>query len=221
MELAVKRFRQALLDVDHVSAQAILTEASAALSPLQQVDQLIVPALQEIGERWERGEAALSQVYMSGRICEKLTQALLPGGGPNRAGQSKLAVTVLEDFHYLGKNMVCSALRASGFDFVDYGHTDVRGLVERVCTDGVKVLLISSLMLPSALKVREVRSRLDAAGARVCLVVGGAPYRFDPEMWREVGADAMGYSALDAIAIVQRLMQTPARPHPPAGACLS
>ena len=59
-------------------------------------------------------------------------------------------------------------------------------------------------MLPSALKVKAVRAALNARGSRVRIAVGGAPFLFDPELWREVGADAMGRSAADAMTIIRR-----------------
>ena len=66
--------------------------------------------------------------------------------------------------------------------------------------------MISVLILPSALKVKQVCSRLKDSGADVKVVVGGAPFLFDAQLWREIGADAMGSSASEAVAIVGRLM---------------
>lgn len=97
-------------------------------------------------------------------------------------------------------------MRASGFELFDYGRMDVDALVERVVADRIRVLMISVLMLPSALKVRDVCERLKAKGADTRVIVGGAPFLFDHELWKEVGADAMGSSAAQAVAIVQRLM---------------
>ncbi len=57
-------------------------------------------------------------------------------------------------------------------------------------------------MMPSALKIRNVRNALDARGVQLKILVGGAPFQFDPQLWREVGADAMGLSAADAVAVV-------------------
>lgn len=57
-------------------------------------------------------------------------------------------------------------------------------------------------MLPSALHVRDLVMRLKSARLDVKVVVGGAPFLFDPELWREVGADAMGRSASDAAGII-------------------
>jgi methanogenic corrinoid protein MtbC1 len=61
-------------------------------------------------------------------------------------------------------------------------------------------------MLPSALKVREVSARLKAAAIPVRIAVGGAPFLFDDQLWREVGADAMGRSAAEAVTIVESWM---------------
>jgi methanogenic corrinoid protein MtbC1 len=77
--------------------------------------------------------------------------------------------------------------------------------VRRAGEDRIAVLLISTLMLPSALHVRELAARLKAAGKGTKVVVGGAPFLFDPALWREVGADAMGRSASEAAGIIERL----------------
>ena len=82
---------------------------------------------------------------------------------------------------------------------------DMDQLVARVKADGIRILLISVLMLPSALRVRQLRERLEAEGCRPKLVVGGAPFRFDEQLWKEVGADAVGHTASEAIAVVTRL----------------
>jgi methanogenic corrinoid protein MtbC1 len=204
----VELFEQALLAVDPLEAERLLTAASHAVLPMQLIDEVIAPALERVGEKWERGVAALSQVYMSGRICERLVDKLLPPDSPARTLRPKLAIVVLEDFHFLGKNLVKSALRASGFDPLDWGHATLEELVNRVRAEAIEVLLISTLMLPSALKIKELRAKLDGEGLAVKLVVGGAPFRFDPQLWREVGADACGQNALEAIEIVRGLLKT-------------
>jgi methanogenic corrinoid protein MtbC1 len=141
---------------------------------------------------------------MSGRFCEELIERVFPPSDPDRKHQPRSAVVVLSDYHMLGKRIVYSLMRASGFELFDYGRMDVAELVQRTQADGIKVLLISVLMLPSALKVREVR---DALGPETRIAVGGAPFLFDAQLWQEVGADAMGRSAADAVRIVERWME--------------
>jgi methanogenic corrinoid protein MtbC1 len=206
MERLIMPFRESLETLDKLRAEALFQEALAGLTPIEAVERLVVPALEQIGDAWQAGTVALSQVYMSGRYCEELVERVLPPSDPDRKHQPRSAIVVLSDYHLLGKRIVYSVMRASGFEMFDYGRMDVEPLVERALADRVRVLLISVLMLPSALKVREVCAKLKARDSGIKVVVGGAPFLFDDKLWREVGADAMGHSASDAVAIVEGLM---------------
>ncbi len=201
----VGEFEQALLTLDRLRARSVLVSAPDAMTAIQVADRVAGPALERIGAGWEEGRVALSQVYMSGRICEELIAEILPPDSPDRRDRPKMAIAVLQDHHLLGKRIVYSALRAAGYEISDYGRVDVFDLVERIRADGVRILLISTLMLNSALRIKEVRRRLDQAGAEVKIIVGGAPFRFDTYLWRDVGADAMGYTATDAITLINQI----------------
>lgn len=206
MNELIKPFRDALVTLDRVGADAIFQQALATLSPITAIEQVVVPALEQVGQAWQSGEVALSQVYMSGRFCEELVERVLPPSDPDRKHQPRSAIVVLSDYHMLGKRIVYSLMRASGFELFDYGRMDVDELVERALADQIRVLLISVLILPSALKVKEVCIRLKVARPDIKIVVGGAPFLFDSQLWREMGADAMGHSAADAITIVEGWM---------------
>ena len=206
METYITQFRDALESLDRAQADALFQQVLQQNSPISAVEKLVVPALEQIGTAWHEGSVALSQVYMSGRFCEALVDRVLPPADPDRKHQPRSAIVVLSDYHDLGKRIVYSVMRASGFEVFDYGRLDVDQLVERALADHLRVLLVSVLILPSALKVREVCEKLRASGADIKVVVGGAPFLFDDQLWREVGANAMGKSASDAVSIVGRLM---------------
>ena len=206
MHELVTPFKKALLALDRVEADLLFTRAQGTLSPISAVEQVVVPALVQVGADWESGLVALSQVYMSGRFCEDLVEKVLPPSDPDRKHQPRSAIVVLNDYHLLGKRIVYSVMRASGFELFDYGRMDVDELVARAIEDKIRVLLISVLILPSALKVKAVCARLKAARPDIRIVVGGAPFQFDRELWQELGADAMGASAADAVTIVERWM---------------
>jgi methanogenic corrinoid protein MtbC1 len=205
MDKIAIEFEQSLLAMDRLRARSILQSLLATQSATPLVEQLIVPVLEKIGTQWETGRLALSQVYMSGRICEELVDWLLPPADPQRKNQPKMAIAVLEDYHLLGKRLVYSMLRASGYEVTNYGRTDVDSLVKKTVQDRIGVLLISTLMLNSALRVKLVRARLTEAELPVKLVVGGAPFRLDPQLWREVGADATSPTASGVVAVIHQL----------------
>lgn len=209
MEGQILSFREALEALDRLQAEAVFREALSRLTPMEAVERMVVPALEQMGESWQEGRVALSQIYMGGRFCEELVDRVLPPSDPDRKHQPRAAIAVLNDYHMLGKRIVYAVLRASGYELFDYGHMGVEDLVERATTDRLEVLLISVLMLPSALRVREVCQHLKARGSGIKVAVGGAPFLFDPELWREVGADAMGRNASDAIGILEGWMRVP------------
>ncbi|MBI2851486.1 MAG: cobalamin B12-binding domain-containing protein [Chloroflexi bacterium] len=207
LESLARRLETALLSLDEPAVREVLVLPEASSSPLKFVDQVIVPVLEDIGKGWEDGKVALSQVYMSGRILETLVSTMLFQTHHRRESQPKMAIATLIDYHFLGKRLVSSALKTSGYELFDYGRVDVDEAVGLVSRDGIDVLLLSTLMLPSALRTHDVKLKLKAAGLRTKVVVGGAPFRLDPTLWKEVGADAAGRTASDAVEIVNRLAQ--------------
>lgn len=193
----VTAVERALLAVDRDAVRAAVDVFLLAGPPRAVLDDVLVPALDRVGGAFEAGTASLSQVYMAGRIVEDLAARLLP---PERAAKGpRVAVAVLEDRHVLGKRMVLAHLRAAGADVRDLGEgLSAAELATRVAGEGAAVVMISTLMLRSALAVADVIAGLRATGSRARVVVGGAPFRLDPGLWRHVGADACGRSAADA-----------------------
>lgn len=200
-----RRFERALLALDRQGARRLIEQALVGRPAVAVVEALVSPALERIGQAWEAGTVALSQVYMAGRLCEELVEAVLPEIDRGREASSPLAMATLDDYHLLGKRIVLTALRASGYAVRDYGRGTPGEVVDRALADGIEVLLLSTLMLPAALRVRDVRSLLARHGSRMNLVVGGAPFRLDARLATEVGADAVGTNTAEAIAIVRRL----------------
>ena len=202
---SVLRLEKALLAIDRVTAREIVPgEGGDAFAA---VVGLVVPVLERIGDGWDQGRFSLSQVYMAGRLCEGLVDELLPPTDPARVDQPRMAIAVLEDHHLLGLRIVYSALRASGYSLGNYGRVTVDELVHKVADDGIRILLISTLMLPAALRIRDLAARLAESGAPPQVIVGGAPFRFDPQLAGEVGADHLGTTAADAVAIVRSCVE--------------
>ncbi len=201
-------FVDKLVKVDRLGAEKIFNTTQEQGSMPQTVDRLILPALEMVGEGWENGTVALAQVYMSSRICEELMLNVPLISNPDRPEHPRMAIAVLEDYHLLGKIIVSSCLRAGGYVFHDYGRVTVQELVQRIKEDSLEIVLISTLMLRSALLVKEVRRLLAEADFSTQIVVGGAPFRFDPQLWKEVGADAMGANAAEAISAISSCIET-------------
>jgi|ETNmetMinimDraft_30_1059905.scaffolds.fasta_scaffold29511_2 methanogenic corrinoid protein MtbC1 len=202
----IEQFKGWLRNLERTAAEECARDVFRKGGSVALSDELLVPALESLGAEWETGEASLAEIYMAGRICEELVDALvLEVRGPESTG-IQVAVAPLEDPHLLGKRMVRSVVCAAGYDVADWGRIRSEELVARVLAEKPQALLVSTLMLPSALKVRSVVDALREAGASTPVIVGGAPFRFDPKLGAEVGADASGRNAADAVSLVRELV---------------
>lgn len=200
MNLAIKitDFKDALLNIDRVKANDIVEK----IEKTDQKFKIIEEALEIIGKGWEEGEIALSQVYMGGDICEEITKNIL-GTVDNFNQETNIAIVNFNDYHPLGKKIVYSILRSRGIDLLDYGHgVEIKSLIDKIIKDKIDILLISVLMLPAALNIAELRKKLNAIDKNVKIIVGGAPFKFDNNLWKEIGADAMGRNPNDAYRFI-------------------
>lgn len=205
IERISKRLERALLSLDQDAAEQIVIESLETETPIAVVENIIGASLERIGIDWEAGRLALSQIYMSGLICEKIVDKILPPQKFMRKNQPVTAIAVFEDYHMLGKRIVYSSLRSAGFEVLDLGGgLSIDRIVQLVKEKNIKILLLSVLMLHSALHIKDLKIRLIDTDVKI--IVGGAPFRFDPKLYSEVGADYFGKDSSDAIRIVSDLM---------------
>jgi methanogenic corrinoid protein MtbC1 len=208
MEELVSQFEDALLSLDRIGVKKIL-DTQLSENPIETLEQIVVPAMENIGVRWEKGEVALSQIYMGGRISEEVIFELLEEKqAESRADTPKIAIVLYRDYHGLGKRIVHTLLLASGYHVIDYDRmSDSAEIVSRAESDGVGILLVSTLMLNSALHIREITDEVRNREVDMKVVVGGAPFRFDKELYKEIGADAMGTNASDILRVIPQLKE--------------
>lgn len=203
-----RAFERALLRGDRAAARALLRGDLSAADPVSVSEAVVVPALEHIGASWEVGDISLATLYLSGVLAEEVVADVLPSARPAAEGTPSIAIVVLEDHHVLGKRLVLSALRSAGYAVEDYGHgLSPRDIVARCRAEEPRVLLVSTLMLPAALKVRDLVDALAGLDRRPALFVGGAPFRLDPALWREVGADGAGHNSADALRLVRSVLE--------------
>ena len=200
--------KKTLLSLNRVGAEKILKKLKKQTSILQIVEDVFIPVIEDIGTGWENGEYALSQVYWSSLYFGDWVEQQINLGFAAKSKHPKMAIAVLEDYHGLGKKMVHSIMQGSGFDLIDFGiGISVDDLVQKTMDEQIEILLISTLMLPSVLRISEVSDKLTNEGHRVKMIVGGAPFRFDSELWKKTGAEFMVRNAGEVVAAVNGLIE--------------
>ena len=206
MQDVIDDFENALLSLDRVKVRDLLSDDSASGNFIDTLERIVVPTMERLGSKWESGEIALSQIYMGGRICEEIVDELLPKTASKRVDDPNLGLMVFSDYHTLGKRIVYTFLRASGYEVIDYGQqSNIETIIESLKKDNIEILLISVLMLNSALHVKDLIDSIKQNGLNIKVVVGGAPFRFDKDLSKEIGADAFATNASQVIDIIEQV----------------
>jgi corrinoid protein of di/trimethylamine methyltransferase len=181
-------------------------DAGAAALDLVQRD--MVPAMDEVGRKFECEEYFVPELLLSARAMKKaleLIRPLLAAGGAEPAGRIAIG-TVKGDLHDIGKNIVAAMLEGAGFEVIDLG-ADVppQAFVDAIRDRGARVVALSALITVTMPSMKATIDALTAAGVRdkVKVMVGGAPVtqRFADE----IGADGYTDNAASAVALARRL----------------
>lgn len=197
-------FREALLEFNKDKVEKVLQNFLDQGNSNQQLISIITNTFYEIGTDWENGTISLSQIYMSSKICEQIIDRFLPAIDNISLKRPLVGIVTFYDFHVLGKKIVYSVLKSNSFNIIDYGSMSVAAdIVKRVNKDKLDFLLISTLMLHSALRITEIKKEFLKSGNETTkIMVGGAPFIFDKELWKKVGADSMGVNPSEAITYI-------------------
>lgn len=196
---------KALLDLDEEKVHQLLKEKiEMREDPLKIVEEC-QRAMVEIGNLFERNEYFISELVMSGEIFKNITNQLQPflGNVQPTGSKGKVVIgTVKGDIHDIGKNIVVTLLKASGFEVIDLG-IDVPAdvFVETVRKHEAKVLGLSALLNITFAEMKNVVDQLEAAGLRdkVKVVIGGVPC--NEQVRKYTGADYYARDAAEGIRI--------------------
>lgn len=172
------------------------TAAEAALAsrePLDVVNTSLIPALDVVGDGFEKGTIFLPQLLQAATAAQAAFEAvkakIAAQGKPTSSNKGKIVVaTVKGDVHDIGKNIVRVILENYGYDVLDLGR-DVppERVVEAVRTTGAKLVGLSALMTTTVPNMKATIDALHAAKLDCKVWVGGAV--LTPSYAKEIGAD--------------------------------
>jgi corrinoid protein of di/trimethylamine methyltransferase len=204
------RLYDAILSGDAKTAVAVTKEALAENVPaLDLVQKYMVPAMDEVGKRFECEEYFVPELLLAARAMKgslELIRPLLAAAGAEPAGRVVIG-TVKGDLHDIGKNLVSAMLEGGGFEVIDLG-ADVapEKFVNAVKERNAKIVALSALLTVTMSAMKTTIQALQEAGVRdkVRVMVGGAPVT--EQFAREIGADGYSENASSAVALARRLM---------------
>lgn len=174
-------------------ARAAARQALESQEPLELVNNALIPALDAVGDGFEKGTIFLPQLLQAATAAqaafEVVKEKIAAEGQPRSIGKGKIVLaTVKGDVHDIGKNIVRVILENYGYDVLDLGR-DVppERVVDAVRTTGAKLVGLSALMTTTVPNMKATIDALHEAGLPCQVWVGGAV--LTPHYAQEIGAD--------------------------------
>jgi len=215
LESYIQSYNEAVFETDKQAALEVVNHAlSDGLSPEDVVFKLVIPAVEAMMARIEKDpDSNLAQHFMTAQIAAEVTERMLEkfSRPPQVIGRVVIGAAH-GDLHSLGKRIVIGCLKSMMVEVSDLGvNVSAEQFVDTAVAEGAQVIAVSSLMVHTAIGdngARRVRALLRERGleGRIKLAVGGAPYRFDPELYTRVGADAWAPDGVTAAKVIVQLI---------------
>lgn len=169
----------------------------------------LLSAMDLVGERFGEGDIFIPQVIWSAKSMQAGMELLRPHFTESQQGQSARIIigTAQGDIHDIGKNLVGMMFEGAGFEVIDLG-VDIKPdqFVDKAVEKKADIIAVSALLTTTMVSMGEVVSIKNEKGLSSSLkvIIGGAPLSND--FCKEIGADAYGVDAMDAVAKVKELM---------------
>ena len=205
-----KELYEAILAGNMKGAIAATEKALAEKAdPLELVQRYMIPAMDEVGRRFECEEYFVPEMLISARAMKSslmMVRPMLTASGAQPAGRVIIG-TVKGDLHDIGKNIVASMLEGGGFEVVDLG-ADVAPdkFVTAVKEKNPDLVCLSALLTVTMPSMKTTIDALQLAGLRqqVKVLIGGAP--ITQHFADQIGADGYGENAASAVTLARKLM---------------
>ena len=179
-------------------------------SSLSESISVIQEILEELDRRWLLQEIPLTIIYIASKIIEEVIEGFRKEDESDDHQKGTIILgTMNEDYHSLGKSIVKRMLTPF-FHVVDLGvDVSVSLFVSEAVKWDADIIAVSSLMMNSVVQIQDLRVAVDQTNwkKKPSIIVGGAPFTLDPELYKHVGADDFGITALEASRKCLKLME--------------
>ncbi len=204
MSDVMKTIAESLAGLDESTLKATLEKAIEENMSIEKIIRDgIGKGMEDVGLRYENGEFFLSELIMAATLmkeCMETIKPLLKVEDAKTSAGKIIIGTVAGDLHDIGKNIVIAMLESAGFQVTDLG-VDVspQKFVDAIKEQKPDIISMSVLLSATVDKIKETIEALEFVGIRdtVKVLVGGRA--LDNRLAREMGADAYGDDAWDAV----------------------
>lgn len=219
------RVRNSLIDLDknkqaiyeavlkgnrNIILKLVKDELSANNSPGDIIDNVLIPAINEVGRLFDKQRYFLPQLISGAETMkiaiDYLEPMLADNGDETKSYGTVIIATVSGDIHDIGKNLVALMLKNYGYRVIDLGKdVDTDTIIQTAKEESADIIALSALMTTTMVEMKKVVEKAKEAGLHSKIIIGGAV--ITEHYANEIGADGYSPDAGSAVELVRKLIE--------------
>lgn len=196
----------AILAADSNGLNVRINNELKSKTPLDISQNILGKAMEEIGKLYSKGKIYLPQLLLAADIVHPIFDRLNEMISSDVSSKGKIVIATVEgDIHDIGKNIVATILRSSGFEVIDIG-TDVTDefIVQKVIDLKPDILALSAMMTTTIGQIDNITKKLRSQNIKIITISGGAS--MNKKLAKEFGCDGYAQNASTVVELCEGLI---------------
>lgn len=201
-------FLELILAGDRLAATSLILQLADEGQSIKSIYlNILQPVQREIGLLWQTGKITVAQEH----YCTSITQLAISRLYPyifaeHSKGKTLIATCVSGELHEIGLRMLSDIFELEGWDTWYLGaNMPIKDVIQTIKDKAPHLIAVSATMTFHLTRVSDLIAQIREAGIKTPIMVGGYPFNLDPELWKEIGADAYAKDAEEALEIANKL----------------
>lgn len=201
-------FLELILAGDRLAATSLILQLADEGQSIKSIYlNILQPVQREIGLLWQTGKITVAQEH----YCTSITQLAISRLYPyifaeHSTGKTLIATCVSGELHEIGLRMLSDIFELEGWDTWYLGaNMPFKDVIQTIKDKAPHLIAVSATMTFHLTRVSDLIAQIREAGIKTPIMVGGYPFNLDPELWKEIGADAYAKDAEEALEIANKL----------------
>ncbi len=210
LALLAQQYLNALLRMErHAASQLVLEAVASGVSVRDIYLSVFQPVQYEIGRLWQINKMSVAQEHYCTATTQLVMSQLYPYIFTGQAEKRVVVATCVgNELHEIGVRMVADFFEMDGWNSIYLGaNVPTDALLTTLYSQQADLVCLAVTMTYHLRSAQEIIAtmRSHAELSHVKILVGGYPFKADPDLWKELGADGYGEDALAALSIANQL----------------
>ncbi len=198
---------KSLIRHDERMSSDLFADALGSLKLVELFEDILIPVLVEVGDRWERGEIGIATEHFASSFIQAKIMAVYQSLPLHPSAPKIILGCAPDELHEIGSMMLATLLRDAGYR-VEYLGPDLplEDLLIYIREESPKIVVLSATMKDSAEDLMKFPQKLQGLKPQILFGFGGAAFNMNPELQTKIDGHYLGPSISNSVELIQQLI---------------